>query len=99
MREQGKLLLVLGVLTPLLAFGAGTATAAEAEGVVVQAKQHYGDQYIVMLKGDVAAAQASAVSLTERFGGVVRSTWSSVHGFSVMQMTEKQARRLAADPA
>ncbi|HET6289399.1 MAG TPA: S8 family serine peptidase [Amycolatopsis sp.] len=95
-----KLLLTLGALTPLLALGIGNAVAAEAEGVVVQAKQHYGEQYIVVLKDGVATAQASASSLTGRFGGEVRSTWSAaLNGFSVKKMTEKQARRLAADPS
>ncbi|WET76949.1 S8 family serine peptidase [Amycolatopsis sp. QT-25] len=95
-----KLLLTLGALTPLLALGIGNAVAAEAEGVVVQAKQHYGEQYIVVLKNGVATAQASASSLTGRFGGEVRSTWSAaLNGFSVKKMTEKQARRLAADPS
>ncbi|RSN40819.1 serine protease [Amycolatopsis sp. WAC 04197] len=100
MRNHRKLLLTLGALTPLLALGIGNAVAAEAEGVVVQAKQHYADQYIVVLKDGVATAQASATSLTGRFGGEVRSTWSAaLNGFSVKKMTERQARRLAADPS
>ncbi|MFK0250101.1 S8 family peptidase [Amycolatopsis azurea] len=100
MRNHRKLLLALGALTPLLALGVGNAVAAEAEGVVIQAKQHYGDQYIVVLKDGLATAQASSASLTQRFGGEVRSTWSAaLNGFSVKKMTEKQARRLAADPS
>ncbi|WP_091287873.1 S8 family serine peptidase [Amycolatopsis xylanica] len=100
MREKGKLLLALGALTPLLALGAGTAVAAEPEGVVVQAKQHYGDQYIVVLKDNAYSAQALSVSLTQRFGGEIRSTWTTaLNGFSVKKMTEAQARRLAADPS
>ncbi|MER7864051.1 S8 family serine peptidase [Amycolatopsis japonica] len=100
MRNHRKLLLTLGALTPLLALGIGNAVAAEAEGVVVQAKQHYADQYIVVLKDGVATAQASATSLTGRFGGEVRSTWSAaLNGFSVKKMTERQAKRLAADPS
>ncbi|QWF78615.1 S8 family peptidase [Amycolatopsis sp. CA-230715] len=100
MHRTGKTLLALGVLGPLLALGAGTSVAAEPEGVVVQAKQHYGDQYIVKLKDGVAGVQAASASLTQRYGGEVRSTYTAtIHGFSVKKMTERQARRLAADPA
>ncbi|MGW4400407.1 S8 family peptidase [Amycolatopsis nivea] len=87
----------------LAVFGAaalGTAGVAHAaEGAVVAAKHHYGDQYIVVLK-DAYGAQSSAASLTQRYGGEVRSTYSvALRGFSVRGMTDQQARRLAADPA
>ncbi|MFD9965878.1 S8 family serine peptidase [Amycolatopsis sp. NPDC058986] len=92
-------ILALGACVSLLALGAGQAVAAEAEGVVVPAKQHYGDQYIVVLK-DAGAASASSATLAQRYGGEVRSTYErTLHGFSVRAMTDKQARRLAADPA
>ncbi|GAA0628729.1 serine protease [Kutzneria viridogrisea] len=81
--------------------GAATAAAAQPEGAVVPAKQHFGDQYIVVLK-DQAHAQpfAAASTLAQRYGGEVRSTYSAtIHGFSARHLTAQQARRLAADPA
>jgi subtilisin family serine protease len=90
-------LLVAGAAV-LLAFGlAGTAAAAQPEGTVIPAKQHYGDQYIVVLKDTQALAGSS--SLLRRYGGELRSTYSrTLHGFSARHLTEQQARRLAADP-
>ncbi|MDT7785278.1 MAG: hypothetical protein QOF58_3697 [Pseudonocardiales bacterium] len=52
--------------------------------------------YIVVLK-DGARTPASA--LASRYQGSVRHTYSTaLHGFSVTGMSERQARRLAADP-
>ncbi|QWF83057.1 hypothetical protein HUW46_06496 [Amycolatopsis sp. CA-230715] len=101
MRRTAKAALALTLLGSMAAVGAATAAAAPstAEGVVVQAKQHYGDQYIVVLK-DTFGVQSSAASLAQRYGGELRSTYTAtIHGFSVKKMTERQARRLAADPA
>ncbi|MFI5585335.1 S8 family serine peptidase [Amycolatopsis sp. NPDC051758] len=76
----------------------GAAAAAQPEGSVVPARQHYGDQYIVVLKD--AQALATPASLAGRYGGQVRSTYTRVlHGFSARHLTAQQARRLAADPA
>ena len=78
--------------------GTGAAAAAQPEGSVVPARQHYGDQYIVVLKD--AQALATPASLAGRYGGEVRSTYTRVlHGFSARHLTAQQARRLAADPA
>ncbi|MEC3981176.1 S8 family peptidase [Amycolatopsis sp. H20-H5] len=102
MRKTGKSLLTLGLLGSLCALGAGTSIAAEPEGVVVQAKQHYGDQYIVVLKEGLSATgiQSSSASLAQSYGGELRSTYTAtIHGFSVKHLTEAQARKLAADPA
>ncbi|RZQ60133.1 S8 family serine peptidase [Amycolatopsis suaedae] len=95
MRSKGKaLLLTLG----LVALGTGLASAAQPEGTVVKAREHYGDQYIVVLRDNAVSAQAGA--LAERYGGELRSTYSvTLRGFSVRGMTEREARRLAADPA
>ncbi|WP_410632421.1 S8 family serine peptidase [Amycolatopsis sp. cmx-4-83] len=77
---------------------AGVAAAAAPEGTVVPARQHYGDQYIVVLKD--AQALVAPASLAGRYGGEVRSTYSRVlHGFSARHLSAPQARRLAADPA
>src|SRR5689334_16996005 len=52
--------------------------------------------YIVVLK-DGARTPASA--LASRYQGAVKHTYSTaLHGFSVTGMSERQARRLAADP-
>jgi subtilisin family serine protease len=89
--------ITLGLVASLLTLGVGTAAAAEPEGVVVQAKQHFGDQYIVVLKDGL---RASSASLSDRYGGEVRSTYAATFsGYSVKGLSEKQARRLAADPA
>nr|WP_245614160.1 S8 family peptidase [Actinokineospora inagensis] len=80
---------------------AGVAGAQQAEGVVVQAHQHHSGQYIVVLNsGAHAAATGEAASLTQRYGGDVTDTYSvTLNGFSVRNLSEQQARRLAADPS
>ncbi|GAA0640307.1 serine protease [Kutzneria viridogrisea] len=93
----------VAVATAVGLAGAVPASAAQPEGVVVQAKQHWGDQYIVVLKEDTQLAASAvgqaATSLTQRYGGEVRSTYvNTIHGFSVRAMSEQQARRLAGDP-
>jgi subtilisin family serine protease len=59
------------------------------------------DSYIVVLKDGGAAedkVSASAHDLSRRYGGSLRNSFSStVRGFSA-RMTEKQARKLAANP-
>ncbi|MFT7839789.1 S8 family serine peptidase [Saccharothrix sp. BKS2] len=81
------------------------AVAAPPEGVVVQAREHYEGQYIVVLRdgtaatADGAAIESAAASLTREHGGTVRSTYKvSLHGFSVRGLSERGAKRLAADP-
>ncbi len=55
------------------------------------------DSYIVSLKAGTAS-RAAAPDLAGRYGGKVRDVWQhALNGFSV-NMTEKQAARLAADP-
>lgn len=101
MRRGVRIGLVAVAATAMTALALGNAVAALAEGVVVQAKQHYGDQYIVVLHdvGTMAVEQSSA-ALAGRYGGEVRSAYKNVlHGFSATGMSEQQARRLAADPA
>ncbi len=53
------------------------------------------DSYIVLLD---PAAGARADGLAHRFGGRVGHEYPALHGFSV-SLSEKQAKRLAADPA
>ncbi len=70
------------------------ASAAEGEIRALQAPERIPGSFIVKLKH----GEASANALASRFGTTVSRHFSSFGGFSV-KLTEKQARRLAADPA
>ncbi|WP_112269063.1 S8 family peptidase [Lentzea terrae] len=74
-----------------------TPTAMAEEAVLPGAgAQAVEGSYIVVLK-DGARTPASA--LASRYQGFLKHTYSTaLHGFSVTGMTERQARRLAADP-
>ncbi|WP_434438893.1 S8 family peptidase [Lentzea sp. E54] len=74
-----------------------TPTAIAEEAVLPGAgAQAVEGSYIVVLK-DGARTPASA--LASRYQGFVRHTYTTaLHGFSVAGMSERQARRLAADP-
>ncbi|GAA2974928.1 S8 family serine peptidase [Actinokineospora diospyrosa] len=101
-RKAGLAALAAGVVCAgvVIAIPAG---AAPAVGTVVQAKEHYTGQYIVALRdasASGAAVEASAQSLTSKYGGTVASLYKlTARGYSVHGMTEEQAKRLAADPA
>ncbi|MFI5734089.1 trypsin-like serine protease [Kribbella sp. NPDC051587] len=98
---------------PLLAAAAATAllmphaSAAEPEGVVDHsARQPVAGVYLVKLKDtslkqrDEATIGSAASTLASRYGGNVTNVFSTVmHGFVVKSLSDKQARRLAADPA
>ncbi|WP_238010321.1 S8 family serine peptidase [Dactylosporangium sp. AC04546] len=78
------------------------AVAAPAEGTVLGAGEQGAirDRYIVVFKDgvDPTATAATASKLATRFGGKVRRAFSrSLSGFSA-QLTERQAKRLAASP-
>ncbi|MDG6108047.1 S8 family peptidase [Dactylosporangium aurantiacum] len=85
----------------LMAAGSA-ALAAPAEGQIRGAGQPGAlrDRYIVVLKDTVTAADAAAGAgrLAERFGGTLqRSFGSTLKGFSA-RLTERGAKRLAANP-
>ena len=85
----------------LLAAGS-PALAAPAEGQIRDAGKPGAirDRYIVVLKDTVAASDtaSSASRLTDRFGGrLKRSFGTTLKGFSA-QLTERGAKRLAANP-
>ncbi|MCP2242320.1 S8 family serine peptidase [Lentzea aerocolonigenes] len=85
----------IAVLGLLGAGGVASASAAEGEIRPVPGATVVGGRYIAVFKDGTTGA---AGELAGRFGGRLRSTWSSaLNGFSV-EMTEAQARRLAADP-
>ncbi|KZB87711.1 S8 family peptidase [Amycolatopsis regifaucium] len=86
----------VAVLTAL--GGANVASAAEGSIVNAGSDKAIKDSYIVVLK-DGSSVEATAKNITKRHGGTVEKTFaSSVHGFSGA-LTEKQAKRVAADPA
>ncbi|MFI7115540.1 S8 family peptidase [Amycolatopsis sp. NPDC049868] len=90
---------VAAAVAVLTALG-GTTVASAAEGSIVNAgsAKAIKDSYIVVLK-DGSSVEATAKSVTQRHGGTVEKTFaSSVRGFSGA-LTEKQAKRVAADPA
>lgn len=71
-----------------------TATAQQALRGVGEAVP---GSYIVVLKDGVSASPQALVSKYE--GRLKRTYRAALHGFSVRDMTERQARRLAAEPA
>ncbi|MFC3895773.1 S8 family peptidase [Lentzea rhizosphaerae] len=74
--------------------GTPVASAAEGEIRALGAAEKIPGSFIVKLKRDGASADA----LAGRFGAAVSRHFTGFGGFSV-RLTEKQARRLAADPA
>ncbi|MFI0372171.1 S8 family serine peptidase [Actinomadura sp. 1N219] len=92
---------VLMAFACVAALPGGTAAADEPEGTVTRADRPVAGQYIVVLRdGAPAAAQGQAATLTRRYGGLVRATYTvTLNGFAVRNMSAKQARRLAADPS
>ncbi|MGW6446999.1 S8 family peptidase [Lentzea sp. NPDC055074] len=71
--------------------------AAHAEKDVVGTGDAVANSYIVVLKD---GAKASPQALLSRYEGrIKRSYKAAISGFSVHEMSEKQARRLAADPS
>jgi subtilisin family serine protease len=82
--------------------GAGAASAAPAEGEIVNANVAGAikDRYIVVLK-DTAEGRRPGVGreLAARFGGAVTEEYgTAIRGFTA-GLTEKGAKRLAANPA
>ncbi|WP_158888574.1 S8 family peptidase [Amycolatopsis anabasis] len=90
--------LLAGALGMGLAVGGavGGAQAAPAEGQIINAgaPEAVAGSYIVVLKDSPAAAG----DLVGRYGGQVKQTYTTaLHGFAA-SMSERQAKRLAADP-
>ncbi|MFJ9523711.1 S8 family serine peptidase [Kitasatospora sp. NPDC101801] len=86
----------------LAAGGALPADASSPEGVVRGAGTPgtIAGSYLVMLTPQAAkSAAGQGSSLAARYGGKVRRSFdAALHGFSA-ELSERQARRLAADPA
>ncbi|GAA1332707.1 S8 family serine peptidase [Saccharothrix algeriensis] len=94
-------LLTAAVAAAAVATATGEAVAQQAEEDVVRADRPHPGQYIVVLEnGARAAAEGHAAALAQRYGGEVTDTYSvTLNGFAVRDLSERQARRLAADPA
>ncbi|MGY0236346.1 S8 family serine peptidase [Longispora urticae] len=96
----------LGLTVATLAVGAQASSAAPAEGVVRHgASQPIPGSYVIVLKESALrsaaprAIEATAGALATKYQGTLGFTYTAaLHGFSVKNMTERQARRLAADP-
>ncbi|MDQ3579918.1 MAG: S8 family peptidase, partial [Actinomycetota bacterium] len=105
-RRIGLTWAVLGGAVTALTLGMVPASAA-AEGLIVQVKEHYAPgQYIVVLKegvqatSDASAIRAASSALVGQYGGTLASTYTAtIHGFSVHDLSENAAKRLAADPS
>jgi subtilisin family serine protease len=96
MAAGGVVALAAGVAGP------GAAAAAPAEGAILgaHAAGAIKDRYIVVLK-DTAEARKPGLAryLAARFGGTVKEEYgTAVHGFTA-NLTEKAAKRLAANPS
>ncbi|MFI9813873.1 S8 family serine peptidase [Saccharothrix variisporea] len=94
--------LCAGIALALALNGVGVVQAAEGRVLGAGAPGAIEDSYIVALDDAPAAraaVSAQADGLAERYHGQVAQVYSAaLRGFSV-RMTERQARRLAADPA
>jgi subtilisin family serine protease len=86
-----------------LATVSATALPAAADGQILGAGRPDAikDSYLVVLKDSAsprAAAPATAQALVGQYGGKVNAVWQdALNGFAAT-MSERQARRLAADP-
>ncbi|WP_433328253.1 S8 family serine peptidase [Spirillospora sp. CA-294931] len=100
-RWRSSLFAVAVAAAVTVATAAGEAAAQQPESAVVQADQPYPGRYIVVLEnGARAASEARAATLTRRYGGEVTDTYSvTLKGFAVRGLSERRARRLAADPS
>jgi subtilisin family serine protease len=94
-----KRLATLGVAgSAAVAVAVAVPAIAEGEVVGAGAANAIPGSYIVVFKDNVGVA-AQADGMANRYGGKVNATWSdALNGYSAT-MTERQAKRVAADPA
>ncbi|MFE0024585.1 S8 family peptidase, partial [Amycolatopsis sp. NPDC059021] len=97
---MGRRLPVVGVAAAVAVVTVlgGNAVASAKEGTVRGAggANAVQDSYIVVLK-DGLSLDSVAQQVTNRHGGAIAKTFSTLHGFSG-RMSETQAKRVAADP-
>ena len=95
---------VVGLVTSvaaLAAFSTTPAAAAPAEGQVRYANSDraIAGSYIVVLKDGSVLNPSSAATLTHRYGGRVERVYGkALHAYTA-ELSDREARRLAADPA
>ncbi|MFD1151936.1 S8 family peptidase [Saccharothrix hoggarensis] len=88
----------VAVITALAALG--LAPPAHAQADFVPAGTPVAGSFLVSLKETVRAADIASHALTGKYGGRVKTVFTAaMHGFLVKDLTDAQARRLAADPA
>jgi subtilisin family serine protease len=104
-RDSLKRLAGLGfAAAAMVAVAIGAATpAAAAEGQVLYAgsADSIQDSYVVVFKDSVSALSVDShvQASTAKYGGAVKHTYrAALHGYAAT-MSDRQARRLAADPA
>jgi subtilisin family serine protease len=102
LRTTGATVTAAAVLA-LGALWAGPATAADGRAGVIQgagAEGAVAGSYIVILDQDAArAASAEGKALAEEYGARIKTTYkAALNGYAV-DLSEAQARKLAADPA
>ncbi|NNN33122.1 S8 family peptidase [Streptomyces sp. S3(2020)] len=102
-RRRGALAALVSAAA-LLAVGAAStapASAAPAEGVILgaDARGAIKDSYIVTLKSDTRAASTKGKAVATRYGAEVTRTYKKALNGYATDMTEAEAKRLAADPA
>lgn len=91
-RRRAAIAAAIGIASTAVLTPTAIAEEAVLPGAGTQAVE---GSYIVVLKD---GTRTSASALAARYQGVVRHTYSTaLHGFSVTGMSERQARRLAAD--
>ncbi|MCL8014088.1 S8 family peptidase [Streptomyces sp. AS02] len=104
-RRRGALAALVSAAALLTVGAASTApaSAAPAEGVVLgaDAPGAIKDSYIVTLKDSAGfrAASAKGEALATRYGAEVERTYKQALNGYATEMTETEAKRLAADPA
>ncbi|WP_433334347.1 S8 family serine peptidase [Spirillospora sp. CA-294931] len=87
----------IGIAVAAATVAGAPAASAVPHGPVARAAHPIAGQYVVSLE---PGARHAAKELTRRHGGVVVRTFSATfNGFLVKNLSERQARRLAADPA
>ncbi|MCP2165244.1 Serine protease, subtilisin family [Goodfellowiella coeruleoviolacea] len=100
LRRLAGIGLAAGTAVAVTTGATATASAAEANILDAGAADAIPGSYVVVLKDSLGvSAAASANSLASKYGSSIKHTYSAaLSGFSAT-MSEKQARRLAADPA
>ncbi|GAA3857109.1 hypothetical protein GCM10022243_23110 [Saccharothrix violaceirubra] len=89
---------VAAIVVTALAAGAAPASAGPAQADFVPATRPVPGSFLVSLEG--GDARVASAGLADRYGGTVERVFTvAMNGFLVHGLSDRQARRLAADPA